>query len=57
MFIIIKIKFDITNVVSIINRFVQIFNFNHIKTIKRIIIYFNFIVDRCLIYDDNFNKK
>ena len=57
MFAMIKIKSNVTNAIFIINRFVQNFNFNYIKTIKRVIIYFNFTIDFCIIYDDNFNKK
>ena len=57
MFAMIEIKSNVTNAIFIINRFAQNFNFNHIKTIKRVIIYFNFTIDFCIIYDDNFNKK
>ena len=46
MFAMIKIKSNITNVVFIINRFVQNFNFNHIKIVKRIINYLNFTHDK-----------
>ena len=53
MFAMIKIKSNITNVVFIINCFVQNFNFNHIKIVKRIINYLNFTHDKKIIYDDN----
>ena len=57
MFAMIKIKSNIANAIFIVNRFAQNSSFNHVKTIKRIIIYLNFIVDLCIIYDDNSNKK
>ena len=57
MFAMIKIKSNVTNAIFIVSRFVQNFNSNHIKTIKRVIIYLNFTIDFCIVYDDNFNKK
>ena len=57
MFAMIEIKSDIANAIFIINRFAQNSSFNHIKAIKRIIIYLNFIVNFCIVYDDNSKKR
>ena len=57
MFAMIETRPDIANAISIVSRFAQNPSSNHIKAVKRIIIYLNSTANLCIVYDGNPNKK